>query len=270
MSLDIYLVHAVLNPNAGTSIGFLPTVRGLSDESTLENVTALLANLSRTDAIKGFDEQHWHTTQYWAADGTLLDSSFPIENIPLPRAVLVIKWAGGPENALRLAVEDSGPLARSILNYASENDAKYEEFFGVETPASNVEAVQVAPPPTLGSEKEVTVRIVFSSCGLSVKVFTIAGEVQSCSLQNPSPPQIAGHGVEIIFSDATVANSDEMPIPLVNAAMTLEGRLATYADIRSPEAEDEVMRAAATLVEGYLAVAEGAVISTRYSVPNGG
>ncbi len=143
-------------------------------------------------------------------------------------------------------------------------------FFGTETPVNVVEAVQATPPPTLSSETEVTVRIVFSSSGLSVKVFTVAGEVQSCSLQNPSPAQIAGHGVEIIFSDATVANSDEIPIPLVNAAMTLEGRLATYDNIRSPEAEDEVMRAAATIVDGYLAVAEGAIISTRYSVPNGG
>ena len=270
MSLNVYLVHAVLDPNSGTSIGFLPTVRGLGDESTLENVTALLANLSRTDAINGFDEQHWYTTQYWAADGTLLDGAFPVGNLPSPRTLLVVKWAGGPENALRLGVEESGPIAQSILNYARENDEKYNDFLGEETPVHVVEAVQAVPPPVLGSEKEVTIRIVFSSSGLSVKVFTVAGEVQSCSLQTPSPQQIAGHGVEIVFSDATVANSDEIPIPLVNAAMTLEGRLAMYADIRSPEAEDEVMRAAATIVEGYLDVTEGATISTRFSVPKGG
>jgi len=270
MSLNIYLVHAVLDPNSGTRIGFLPMVRGLREDATLENVTTLLANLSQSGTIDSFDEHHWHTTQFWATDGTLLDSTFPIVSLPSPRAVLVIKWAGGPENALRLAVEESGPIARSILNYASENDAKYAEYFAAETPATDVEAAQAAPPPTLSSEKEVTVRIAFSSSGLSVKVFTNAGEVQSCSLENPSPPQIAGHGVEIIFSDASVANTDEIPIPLLNAAMTLECRLATHADIRSPEAEEEVMRAAATIVDGYLAVAEGAVISTRYSVPTGG
>ena len=111
---------------------------------------------------------------------------------------------------------------------------------------------------------EVRVKVIFLDKSLDVRVFADSKQVDDFQAMNPSLPQVAGNAVEIIFSDAAVNKCEGVPIPLMNATMTLQGRLGNHQDIRSPEAESEVMNAAQALASEYISVAVDCTISKAY------
>lgn len=111
---------------------------------------------------------------------------------------------------------------------------------------------------------QVTIQFVFLRASMDVNVFEDAKEVTSFQVGKPSSQHVAGNAVEIKFSDATVERFEGLPVPLMNAALTLQGRLGNHEDVRSPAGEGEVMHAVKALRGNYVKLASGCLVAVEF------
>ncbi len=254
--IDVYLIHAALDPDSGSQISFPPTIQGLPTHATVESLITLFGNLHSMGQVGDtLSPAAVARMQFWAMDGTTLARSQPLSGLPEPRVVLLISWATEPAPALPAA--QSRPLAESFFNFARENDSNFANFFG----SKDVVAPQSAVEETAS---EILVRFSFLSDKIDVFVARDGQTHLSFTADVTPAESLSGYGFETTFGAAEVPPFGELPAELVQIAVTLEERLGKLDSLDSEHARPIVNETNQALANDYIKAANFCTVNSRF------
>ncbi|HNP64918.1 MAG TPA: hypothetical protein PKH39_13360 [Woeseiaceae bacterium] len=255
-TIDVYLIHATLDSNSGSQIGFPPTIQGLARDATISNLITLLGNLHSMGHVgEPLAPAAVARMQFWGIDGTTLAHTQPLNGLPEPRVVLLVSWQG--EKNPVLSKEQAKPLADSILNYARENDDNFANFFGskdVPTPQGAVEEPLC----------EILVRFSFLKDKIDVFVTRAGREHLSFAAGVTPAAHLTGYGLETTFGAAEVPPFAQLPPELVQIAVTLEQRLSALESLDFEQARPIVNETNQTLADNYIKAADYCPVNSRF------
>jgi len=255
--IDLYLIHATVDPNSGSQIGFPPTIQGLPHDATISNLIALLNNLHAMGQVGDvLAPAAVARMQFWGIDGTNLARTQSLCGLPEPRVVLLVTWATNP--APVLPTEQSRTLAKSFFNYARENDGNFTKFFGDQ----DLQAVQEG---TVEEDMcEVTVRFSFLADKIDVHVARAGQTHLSFQAEMAPAQQITGYCFETTFSAASVPPMHELPPQLVQIAVTLVERLGQLESLELEAARPIVNQTNQALSDNYIKAANYCPVDSRF------
>lgn len=254
--IDVYLIHAVLDPDSGSQISFPPTIQGLPTDATVESLIALVGNLHSMGQVGDtLSPAAVARMQFWAMDGTTLAHSQSLSGLPEPRAVLLISWVTEP--APVLPVSQSLPLAESFFNFARENDSNFANFFG---------SKDVAAPKSAVEENVSEILVRFSFLADKIEVFVARdGQTHLSFAADVTPAEsLSGYGLETVFGAAKVPPFGELPAQLVQIAVTLEQELGKLDSLDFELARPMVNEANQALASDYIKAANFCTVNSRF------
>lgn len=255
--IDLYLIHATVDPNSGTQIGFPPTIQGLPHDATITNLIALLNNLHSMGQVSDvFAPMAVARMQFWGIDGTNLTHTQSLRGLPEPRVVLLITWATNP--APVLPKEQSHRLAQSFFNYARENDGNFASFFGDQ----DLQAMQEGAVEE--DMCEVTVRFSFLADKIDVHVARAGQTHLSFAAEMAPAEQITGYGFETTFGAASLPPMHELSPQLVQIAVTLTQRLGQLESLELEAARPIVNETNQALADKYIKAANICPVDSRF------
>lgn len=255
--IDLYLIHATIDPDSGSQIGFPPTIQGLPQDATITNLIALLNNLHANGHVSDvFAPMAVARMQFWGIDGTNLAHTQSLRGLPEPRVVLLITWA--MNQARVLPKEQSRTLAQSFFNYAKENDTNFAKFFGDQ----DLQAMQEG---TVKEDMcEVTVRFSFLPDKIDVHVARAGQTHLSFAAEMAPAEQIVGYGFETTFGAASLPPMHQISPQLVQIAVTLVQRLGQLESLELEAARPIVNETNQALADNYIKAANICPVDSRF------
>lgn len=260
--IDVYLIHAALDPDSGSQISFPPTIQGLPQDATVTSLVTLFGNLHSMGQVgETMAPAAVARMQFWAMDGTTLSRTQPLSGLPEPRVVLLVSWTSDP--APVLPKEQVRPLAESFFDFARDNDDNFTNFFG---------SKDVAAPQGDVNEAacEILVRFSFLADKIDVLVER-AGQTHLSFAAEVAPAEsLSGYGFETTFGAAEVPPFAQLPVELVQIAVTLEQRLSNLDSLDSEDAAPIVHETNQALANDYIKAASICPVNSRFvQVPVG-
>ena len=245
--IDLYLIHATLDPNSGSLIGFPPTIQGLPQDATIANLITLFGNLHSMGQVgDSLAPPAIDRMQFWAMDGTTLTRTQPLRGLPEPRVVILVAWNNEP--APVLPKHQACSIAESFFNYAREHDDNFVKFFG---------GKDVPVPDGTVDEGAYEVKVTFSFLADRIDVLVArAGTAHlSFALQMAPDAKLVGYGLETTFGAATVPPIGEFPTQLAEIAVALHKHLGEIDSLEFERARPIVNETNQALANSYIKAA---------------